>query len=48
MSEDKLLDIESKLERMHIALKRQEKELDSCINRPYATRSGACLFIVFC
>ncbi len=50
MSEDKLLDIESKLERMHIALKRQEKELDSWRSRSvrvpnWIRNSGVALFV---
>ena len=50
MSDDKLLDIESKLERMHTALKRQEKELDSWRSRSvrvpnWIRNSGVALFI---
>jgi len=50
MSEKKLLDIESKLERMHIALNRQEKEIESWRSKSarlpnWIRNGGVALFI---
>jgi hypothetical protein len=49
-TDTKLLDIENKLERMHVALQRQEKELDSWRERSvrvpnWIRNSGIALFI---
>jgi hypothetical protein len=49
-TDTKLLDIENKLERMHVALQRQEKELDSWRERSvrvpnWIRNSGIALFL---